>query len=130
LSISTAVNHVVDDSVEIKLLAVDFICNAYEVLGLHQLKLMSYRRDYALVSFLRVFDEVAIAMLHFLLDDATPAESMICQFAIPLVVVERDFTFREHLLRRVALGPRFGAHQIVRLTFHRRIVPGIEQLAR
>src|SRR6185503_5369510 len=77
LSISTAINYIVDDGVEIKLLAVDFIGNTYEVLGLHQLKLMAYRRNDTLVSLLCMFDEIAIAMLHFLLNDSTPAKSMI-----------------------------------------------------
>src|SRR6185436_3638890 len=91
---------------------------------------MAYRRDDTLVSLFCMFDEIAIAMLHFLLDDATPAKSMIRELAIPLVVVESDFTLDQHLLGRLALGPGFGAHQIVRFAFHRRIVPGIEQLAR
>src|ERR1044072_229708 len=103
LSIGPAINHIVNNSVEIKLFAVDFIGNTYEILGLHQLKLMAYRRDDALVSFLCVFDEIAIAMLYFLLDDSTPAKSMIRQLAIPLVVVECNLTFGEHLLGRLAL---------------------------
>ena len=60
-----------------------FIRHTRQVLGLHQLKLVTYRRNDALVPFLCLIDEVAIAMLHFLLDHATPAETMIGQLAIP-----------------------------------------------
>src|SRR6185369_14978809 len=49
LAIGASIDHVIDDGVEIKLLTVDLIGNSYEVLGLHQLKLMAYRRDDTLV---------------------------------------------------------------------------------
>src|ERR1043165_7167415 len=91
---------------------------------------MPDRRDDALVSLFRLIDKVTIAMLHLFLDDATPAQPVIGQFAIPLVVVVSNFAFREDLLRSFSFGPAFGASEFVRFAFRRRIIPGVEQLAR
>src|ERR1051326_2741744 len=90
IAIRTAIDYKINDSVEIKLLAIDLIRNAREILRLHQLKLMPDRRDDTLVPFLREIHEVAIAMLHLLLDNPTPANPMIGQLSIPLVVVVRN----------------------------------------
>src|SRR5215213_6001552 len=69
-------------------------------------------------------------MLHFLLDHTAPAETMIRQLTIPLVVVVCHFTFSEDLLGRLGFGPCFSAGELVRIAFLRWIVPRIEQLAR
>src|SRR6185437_16689959 len=73
---------------------------------------------------------IAVAMLHLLLDHAAPAEPMIGQLAVPLVVVVGHFTFTERLLGRLGFGPCVSASEFVRIAFLRRIVPRIEQLAR
>ena len=72
----------------------------------------------------------AIAMLHAFFDHAAPAQAMIGQLAIPLVVVVSHFAFFNRLLRQFGFGPGFGAREFVRLAFAVGIVPGVEKLAR
>ena len=82
-----------------------------------------------LVAFARLIDKRAIAALHFLFHHAAPADAMVGQLAIPLVVVERHLTFFQVLLRRLGLAPRFAAFQFVGFAFAVG-VPGIEEFAR
>ena len=115
MPVSTTIDHVVDYGVQIKLFAINFIRHARQVLGLHQLKLMPYRRNHTLVPLFRLIDKAAVAVLHLLLDNATPAKAMIGQLAIPLIVVVRNFSFREDLLRRLSFRPCFRAGELIRI---------------
>ena len=81
------------------------------------------------MAFARFIDKVAAAMLHFLFHHATPADAMIGQLAVPLVVVERDFAFFQILLRTSpslqASLPSSSSNSPSAFG-----VPGIEQFAR
>ena len=105
LTVRATIDEEVHHCVKIVIIAVEFVRNARQVFRLHQLKLMTNRRDDAFVTLARVVDEIAAAALHFLFDYATPADSMIYQFAVPLVIIESDLALFESLLRRFAFAP-------------------------
>src|ERR1051325_6469184 len=87
---------------------------------------MPNRRDDALVTVASFIDERAIATLHFLFNHAAPADAMVSQLAIPLVVIERDLAGFQILLRRVGFAPRLAAVQFIELALCVG-VPRIEQ---
>ncbi len=77
MAIRAPIDHVIDYGVQIELLAIQFTEYARQVFRLHQLELMTDRRDHPLVLFAHLFDKVAIALFDFLFYDATPAQPVI-----------------------------------------------------
>src|SRR6185312_13614577 len=85
------VNHIVNHRAQVELFAIELVEDSRQIFRFHQLKLMTNRRDDALVTFASLFDEVAVAVFDLLFDDSTPTQTMIGELAVPLIVIECDF---------------------------------------
>src|SRR6266545_6644602 len=89
---------------------------------------MANGRDHSFVALARLFDENLIAMLDAFFDYAAPANTMISQLAIPLVIVVSDFALLDRLLRKLRLRPGLSAGEFIRFALAIGIIPGIEKL--
>ena len=91
---------------------------------------MSDGRDYAAVAVTRLVDKRAISMLDLFFDHAAPAESMIGELAVPLIVIVGHFTIFQVLFRALSLYPGFGTLELVGVSLRARVVPGVKEFAR
>ena len=129
MAIGAPIDEEVHHRVQIIVFAIDFVGDTRQVFRFHQLKLVADRRDDAFVSFAGVVNERAVAALHFLFDYPAPTHAMIHQFAVPLVIVEGDFTGCQILLRHFTFAPGLAAFEFVEFAFGVS-VPGVEKFAR
>ena len=124
-----AIDDVIDDRVEVILFTIQLVGNPEQIFRLHQLKLVTNRRNHALVALAGLFDKDLIAMFHAFFYHPAPAKAMVSQLAIPLVLVESNFAFFNHLLRKLSFPPRFSAGEFIGFTVAFGVIPGVEKLA-
>jgi hypothetical protein len=81
------INHIINDGVQIVIVAVWFVGDALQVFRLHQLKLITDRRDNSSVAIARVFDKIGVPAPHMLFNHATPINASVRQISVPFVVI-------------------------------------------
>ena len=119
-----AIDHVINHRIQIKLLAIQLVGDPRQIFRLHQLKLVADGRNHAFVALASFLDKSPIAMLHALFNHPAPAQTVIGQLPVPLVIVVSHLAFFNRLLRQIGFGPGLRARQFIRLAFLFGIVPG------